>query len=77
MRQQKIDSYKEKNPNVDPVQLRAVYYLLRVKHGIRNVTVLGVLYKTVFLRMYSFKFHEEFRYYSDMTFLSGFSYKVR
>ena len=25
MRQQKIDSYKEKNPNVDPVQLRAVY----------------------------------------------------
>lgn len=69
MRQQKIDSYKEKNPNVDPVQLRAVYYLLRVKHGIRNVTVLGVLYKTVYLRMYSFKFHEEFRYYSDMTFL--------
>lgn len=47
----------------------ALYNLLEARKGIRTFTVLGNLYNRSFLLKHRFQFHEDFRYYSDMTFL--------
>ena len=39
------------------------------RRGIRTFTVLGNLYNRDFVVRNNFKFHENFRYYSDMTFM--------
>ena len=67
--EEKVDAYRLKNPDESEHRLQSVYYLLRVKKGIRSITALGILFKTTFIRQNGFTFDENYRYYSDMTFL--------
>lgn len=69
LHEEKVDAYRLKNPDESEHRLQSVYYLLRVKKGIRSITALGILFKTTFIRQNSFTFDEKYRYYSDMTFL--------
>lgn len=69
LHEEKVDAYRLKNPDESEHRLQSVYYLLRVKKGIRSITVLGILFKTTFIRQNGFTFDENYRYYSDMTFL--------
>lgn len=69
LHEEKVDAYRLKNPDESEHRLQSVYYLLRVKKGIRSITALGFLFKTTFIRQNGFTFDENYRYYSDMTFL--------
>lgn len=69
LHEEKVDAYRLKNPDESEHRLQSVYYLLRVKKGIRSITALGILFKTTFIRQNGFTFNENYRYYSDMTFL--------
>lgn len=69
LHEEKVDAYRLKNPDESEHRLQSVYYLLRVKKGIRCITALGILFKTTFIRQNGFTFDENYRYYSDMTFL--------
>lgn len=69
LHEEKVDAYRLKNPDEIEHRLQSVYYLLRVKKGIRSITALGILFKTTFIRQNGFTFDENYRYYSDMTFL--------
>jgi CDP-glycerol glycerophosphotransferase len=69
LHEEKVDAYRLKNPDESEHRLQSVYYLLRVKKGIRSITALGILFKTTFIRQNGFIFDENYRYYSDMTFL--------
>ena len=69
LHEEKVDAYRLKNPDESEHRLQSVYYLLRVKKGIRSITALGILFKTTFIRQNGFTFDENSRYYSDMTFL--------
>lgn len=69
LHEEKVDAYRLKNPDESEHRLQSVYYLLRVKKGIRSITALGILFKTTFIRQNGFTFDENYRYYSDMTFL--------
>lgn len=69
LHEEKVDAYRLKNPDESEHCLQSVYYLLRVKKGIRSITALGILFKTTFIRQNGFTFDENYRYYSDMTFL--------
>lgn len=69
LHEEKVDAYRLKNPDESEHRLQSVYYLLRVKKGIRSITALGILFKTNFIRQNGFTFDENYRYYSDMTFL--------
>lgn len=69
LHEEKVDAYRLKNPDESEHRLQSVYYLLRVKKGIRSITALGILFKTTFIRQNGFTFDENHRYYSDMTFL--------
>lgn len=69
LHEEKVDAYRLKNPDESEHRLQSVYYLLRVKKGIRSITTLGILFKTTFIRQNGFTFDENYRYYSDMTFL--------
>lgn len=69
LHEEKVDAYRLKNPDESEHRLQSVYYLLRVKKGIRSITALGILFKTTFIRQNGFAFDENYRYYSDMTFL--------
>lgn len=69
LHEEKVDAYRLKNPDEREHRLQSVYYLLRVKKGIRSITALGILFKTTFIRQNGFTFDENYRYYSDMTFL--------
>lgn len=69
LHEEKVDAYRLKNPDESEHRLQSVYYLLRVKKGIRSITALGILFKTTFIRQNCFTFDENYRYYSDMTFL--------
>lgn len=69
LHEEKVDAYCLKNPDESEHRLQSVYYLLRVKKGIRSITALGILFKTTFIRQNGFTFDENYRYYSDMTFL--------
>lgn len=69
LHEEKVDVYRLKNPDESEHRLQSVYYLLRVKKGIRSITALGILFKTTFIRQNGFTFDENYRYYSDMTFL--------
>lgn len=69
LHEEKVDAYRLKNPDESEHRLQSVYYLLRVKKGIRSITALGILFKTTFIRQNGFSFDENYRYYSDMTFL--------
>ena len=69
LHEEKVDAYRLKNSDESEHRLQSVYYLLRVKKGIRSITALGILFKTTFIRQNGFTFDENYRYYSDMTFL--------
>lgn len=69
LHEEKVDAYRLKNPDESEHRFQSVYYLLRVKKGIRSITALGILFKTTFIRQNGFTFDENYRYYSDMTFL--------
>lgn len=69
LHEEKVDAYRLKNPDESEHRLQSVYYLLRVKKGIRSITALGILFKTTFIHQNGFTFDENYRYYSDMTFL--------
>lgn len=69
LHEEKVDAYRLKNPDESEHRLQSVYYLLRVKKGLRSITALGILFKTTFIRQNGFTFDENYRYYSDMTFL--------
>lgn len=69
LHEEKVDAYRLKNPDESEHRLQSVYYLLRVKKEIRSITALGILFKTTFIRQNGFTFDENYRYYSDMTFL--------
>ena len=69
LHEEKVDAYRLKNPDESEHRLQSVYYLLRVKKGIRSITALGILFKTTFIRQNGFTFDENYHYYSDMTFL--------
>lgn len=69
LREQSFEAYQENNPNEPSHRLQAVYYLLRSRKGIRSLSVLGILFSRSFLMECGLRFQEEFRYYSDMTFL--------
>ena len=69
LHEEKVDAYRLKNPDESEHRLQSVYYLLHVKKGIRSITALGILFKTTFIRQNGFTFDENYRYYSDMTFL--------
>ena len=69
LHEEKVDAYRLKNPDESEHRLQSIYYLLRVKKGIRSITALGILFKTTFIRQNGFTFDENYRYYSDMTFL--------
>lgn len=69
LHEEKVDVYRLKNPDESEHRLQSVYYLLRVKKGIRSITALDILFKTTFIRQNGFTFDENYRYYSDMTFL--------
>ena len=69
LHEEKVDAYRLKNPDESEHRLQSVYYLLRVKKGIRSITALGILFKTTFIRQNGFTFDENYRYYSDMIFL--------
>lgn len=69
LHEEKVDAYRLKNPDESEHRLQSVYYLLRVKKGIHSITALGILFKTTFIRKNGFTFDENYRYYSDMTFL--------
>lgn len=69
LHEEKVDAYRLKNPDESEHRLQSVYYLLRVKKGIRSITALGILFKTTFIRQNGFTFDENYRYYSDVTFL--------
>ena len=69
LHEEKVDAYRLKNPDESEHRLQSVYYLLRVKKGIRSITALGILFKTTFIRQNGFTFDQNYRYYSDMTFL--------
>lgn len=69
LHEEKVDAYRLKNPDESEHRLQSVYYLLRVKKGIRSITALGILFKTTFIRQNGFTFDENYRYHSDMTFL--------
>lgn len=69
LHEEKVDAYRLNNPDESEHRLQSVYYLLRVKKGIRSITALGILFKTTFIRQNGFTFDENYRYYSDMTFL--------
>lgn len=69
LHEEKVDAYRLKNPDESEHHLQSVYYSLRVKKGIRSITALGILFKTTFIRQNGFTFDENYRYYSDMTFL--------
>lgn len=69
LHEEKVDAYRLKNPDESEHRLQSVYYLLRVKKGIRSITALGILFKTTFIRQNGFTFDENYRYYSNMTFL--------
>lgn len=69
LHEEKVDAYRLKNPDESEHRLQSFYYLLRVKKGIRSITALGILFKTTFIRQNGFTFDENYRYYSDMTFL--------
>ena len=69
LHEEKVDAYRLKNPYESEHRLQSVYYLLRVKKGIRSITALGILFKTTFICQNGFTFDENYRYYSDMTFL--------
>ncbi|MGI6511644.1 MAG: bifunctional glycosyltransferase/CDP-glycerol:glycerophosphate glycerophosphotransferase [Catenisphaera adipataccumulans] len=69
-RQERIAQYQSTLPeDANLEQEMAIYFLLRNRKGIRNFTVLGNLYKKSFLDRYNIRFCEDFRYYSDMTFM--------
>ena len=67
--EESVDAYREKNPGISEHILQSVYYLLRIKKGIRGISALGILYKNSFIKEHGFRFEESFRYYSDMTFI--------
>lgn len=70
-KQERISNYKQNLPSdTNWNQALAVYWLLARKKGLRNVTVLGNLYRTDKIKNYPF--HESFRYYSDITCLIPF-----
>lgn len=53
----------------DEQQAQAIFYTMDNRRGIRTFTVLGNLYNRDFVVRNNFKFNENFRYYSDMTFM--------
>ncbi|MBP3853347.1 MAG: bifunctional glycosyltransferase family 2 protein/CDP-glycerol:glycerophosphate glycerophosphotransferase [Erysipelotrichaceae bacterium] len=68
--QDKWETYLQQVPaDVNPACALSVYYLLRARKGLKNVTVLSVLYRRAFLTEHNIRFHEPFRYFSDLTFL--------
>ncbi len=69
LHEQRVNTYREKNPDISEHQLKAVFNLLRIKKGIRSVSVLGILFKRTFIVEHQFSFHEAFRYYSDLAFV--------
>ena len=69
LHEQRVNTYREKNPDISEHQLKAVFNLLRIKKGIRSVSVLGILFKRTFIEEHQFSFHEAFRYYSDLAFV--------
>lgn len=69
-RQEKIDAYVAALPVGSNVEKElAVYFLERNRKGISNFTVLGNLYRRSYIEENNLFFNEDFRYYSDMTFM--------
>ena len=50
-------------------KLKAIFYTMDNRKGIRTFTVLGNLYNRDFVVRNNLKFNENFRYYCDMTFM--------
>ena len=69
LQEQRVNTYREKNPDISEHQLKAVFNLLRIKKGIRSVSVLGILFKRSFIEENHFLFNEAYRYYSDLPFI--------
>lgn len=69
LQEQRVNTYREKNPDISEHQLKAVFNLLRIKKGIRSVSVLGILFKRSFIEDNHFLFNEAYRYYSDLPFI--------
>ena len=53
----------------DEQQAQAIFYTMDNRKGIRTFTVLGNLYNRDFVVRNHLRFNENFRYYSDMTFM--------
>ena len=78
LRQDKLENYLDTVPNnISQDQAIAIYYLLRGRKGIKNITALSIAYKRSFIQAYDFHFNEDFRYFSDMTFLCPILEKVQ
>ncbi len=76
-RQDRIDTYVETlDDDCNMEKEMAIYHLFRSRKGIRNFTVLGTLYRRQFLLDHHIQFCEDFRYYSDMTFMCSVLEKV-
>lgn len=61
---------------MDEDKATAIFYTMDNRKGIRTFTVLGNLYNRDFIIRNKIKFHEDFRYYSDMTFMCPFLEKM-
>ncbi len=77
LQEQRVNTYREKNPDISEHQLKAVFNLLRIKKGIRSVSVLGVLFKRSFIEEDHFLFNEAYRYYSDLPFICSVLDEIR
>ncbi len=69
LKQEKLDDYLNRFGDENKDTSLAVYNLLVKRKGISTFTALGVMYNTQFVKNGGFTFKEDFRYYSDMTFM--------
>lgn len=76
-RQQRISNFADyAKKEMDEEKAKAVYFLLDGRKGIRTFSVLGNLYNRNFVLRNKIFFYENFRYYSDMTFMCPFLEKM-
>lgn len=76
-RQEKLSDFVSlASREMDSSKAQAVFYTFYNRKGIRTLSVLGNLYNREFVINNHLHFQEDFRYYSDMTFLTPFLEKM-
>jgi CDP-glycerol glycerophosphotransferase len=70
------NSEEETRKRREAQKRRAYYTLVSKRKGVRNISVLGILFKRVFLEEHGLGFPEDIKYFADVPFLLEALYKT-